>query len=249
MSRKSTADQSRTRRLADPEVEQAFWDGADELAELARSYDRGNYGMAPLMSVVIHRMFVENSFGTRFRGNRRFSSPSKEAPSGLVTAFHRLIFIASDDNQHPPTITFKPVFHVSKLGVTFKPLSFKDWWNQTIYRAPATSRDLPLGYLVTEKSQHVPVDKRETVSRQQLVRQVRNKVGAHSDLDQLLILDDLRSEYSFGMGLAVRDRQGVTRSSETGDLTIVNSPLPAMMRQIACEVLTGLGRDDPWRFS
>jgi hypothetical protein len=123
-------------------------------------------------------------------------------------------------------------------------MPFRVWWNRDIiYQASAAEPGTPPGLIPVNDTPVVPYEKREKVTRMQLVHLLRNKMAAHQPSEIPELLEELQSSNSWAaFGCDTPDGH---LSTLDGSLTVAVGPLPAMMRQITHELLIAYGRDDP----
>lgn len=239
---RSRPHNTRTRRRGNAELLAAFDQGLSTLSELAKVYDRGHSPIVFLIATEIHKILTENVAATRLRRTRNFTSPEYPDDRQMLNAMHKLT--TARLRGEPAKLEFLPTFYSAEHEGPLRNLNFRDWWNRdVIYRASAALPGTPAGLIPVNDTPTVPHAKREKVTRRELIAILRNKLGAHQDVDFPTILDDLESSNNWA-AFAIQTPEGVL-STEDGTLPVDISPLPAMVRQICHELLIAYDRPDP----
>jgi hypothetical protein len=241
MSKKISATPSRSRYLTTVELIAKFSEGLETLLQLASIYDGGYTPIAFNMAVEINKTLTENDAATRVRGTRTFSSPDMGDTSKMLNAMHKLTMMQV--GGEPPAVRFLPQFWAGPSQCLT--LDFRHWWNRdVIYRASAAAPGLPPGVIPLISADQVSFDKREKITRRELISLLRNKIGAHQANELPALLEDMDHTSGFAVAV-VRLPDGSELSTEDGTLPTNGGPLAAMVRQIAHELLVAYGRDDP----
>jgi hypothetical protein len=224
------------RRLTDDELLSHFEDSLTSLEQLNKIFDEGHPPIVFSMATEVRKIVLENSAAIKLRKMKNFPSPASEEQYGNLMAYNRLIIgqIGSD------WATCVPKF-LCPIGMPFKRVSYNEWWSEVIYRANAALPGTALGMIPVNDSPSVPWESRVTTNRMGVVTMLRKKLGAHIDAkDYPRLLDDLNETRNW-MSFRIQDGTRML-STDDGSLQMRIGPLPAMMRQIAEELLIAYGR-------
>jgi hypothetical protein len=231
---------SRTRSRSTDELLASFEQSLTTLQHFARLYDSGYAPVVFAIATEIHKILVENNAAMRLRGELAFTSPDHGDVSNMLNALHKLT--GAQVGGHPPAIEFLPAFRLED-AVPLTKMKFRDWWNRdVIYRASAALPGTPAGMIPVNDSPSVPFQDRETLTRRELIELVRNKLGAHTESEFPILLEELDEARSWG-GFAIETPDGVF-DTDNGTLLVKVSVLPATVRQICHELLVAYGRQD-----
>lgn len=236
--RKSREKRPRVKR-SDRHIRDVLAGDLQALAALASSYDQGATKVVTVVATVINNIVTASSReAVEARGRLVFPSPPGEANQEHLTPYHRLI--TAEMGGDPPAIRFRPWFIASSEPAGHQP--FRIWWNtEPIYVASIAAPGIPLGAIPIRPEDQIPWEEREKLTRQQLVTDVRNTLGAHGDDEIPALLDDLYQAQSFMGGAGVQMPDGRILSTDDGSLPVEIAPVEAALRQIAEEVLIAYG--------
>lgn len=232
---------SNVRQLSYSDLLNSFGQSLDTLAHLASVYDGGFAPISLLMATEVRKILTENAAATRLRGAISFTTPRGADDPRNLLSMNKLTIARLGGNA--PTLTFCPQFYLPQPEQLVA-LPFRDWWNKDIiYRASSAPRGTPAGMIPVNDSPTVPFDKREKITRMGLVNLLRNNLGAHQTAEMPEIIDVLEEARSWG-NFAMGTPDGML-STDDGSLKVLVTPMSAMMRQIAHELLVAYGRSDP----
>jgi hypothetical protein len=227
----------RRRALSDAELLARAGQSLDILVGLAASYDGGAPIMSLPMATEVHKLMTAGGIAsTKLRGTRTF--PARRAIDPRVIS-STVTLVSVRQTAEPPAIEFVPAFMQRPPD---RHLAFRQWWRQDlIYCASAAKPGVGPGVIPVRSEDQVPFEEREKLTREALVSKVRNSVGAHTDEEMPAVLDDLEKAWAFGVHFGQHTPNGMLSTAE-GTLPVTIGPLPAMLRQIAEEVLVGYER-------
>jgi hypothetical protein len=243
MAKKSFSD-FHHRKLGEDELRKMVETNLDTLQQLVRVYDAGYSIIAFAMATEIQKILGENAWTVKLRGRLRFGSTVPDQGRSQLNAFHPLV--GARVGGVDPEVTYLPTFMMpDREGQPVRALEFRIWWNrEVVYRASAAvPGTLPRGAIPVNDTPVHPFDDRTSLTRRQVIGMLRDKLGAHQDDELPSVLDDLQDGLDIGFGVRMPD--GSERNTFDGSLKIAVPPLPAMVRQIAHEVLVAYGRHDP----
>lgn len=221
--------------LSPEEILQQLVRSLGALEKLCSLYDGGHTEAAFMMSTELIKLFESGAHSKKFIAKRLFptvvlSDVIKPIPGNQSTENN---LVSVEMRQAPPGLYFIPNFKIQMFEPRF--IRFQVWWEKDIvHRASAA----PPG-----SSQHhifqnpVPYEKRRTLTRRELVRLVRNKIGSHIDPNIPETLRNIQSQYGLGVGYHLNELHTID-----GSLPMIVSPVEAMMRQIGHEVMVAFGR-------
>lgn len=229
----------RTRTLSQDDLTNLLEAELDNLASLAVVYDQGQVRIITSMATVVKTILTENAAAMRERKLRIFKGPAATHSRRTLSAMHKLTIAKFGVKE----LTFEPYFYISKSPLE-KEMKFKEWWNKDIvYQASAARPGIPPGVIPLDPRLQVPYERREKLTRLQLVGLIRNKFGAHLDRETPVILEEINNP--IGWASFSVQTEGVVLSTDDGTLPVKIGPLPAMIRQIVHELLVAYGRSDP----
>ncbi|WP_150131369.1 hypothetical protein [Caulobacter mirabilis] len=231
----------RIRKLSEDQLLERFSEHLQNLREICKIYDGGYAPIAFLMATETSKILTENAAATRLRALYRFDTVDYEHSESVLSPLNKLVIARVSSS--PPQVTFMPAFQGGLGKDDIKGLAFRDWWERDIiYRAGAASPGVDQSLIPLRPENIVPFDKRERLTRQKLISLLRNAMGAHSDAEMPEVLDDLQSSNSFGGSFGAQMPDGRIVGTHDGTMTVKIGPLPAMMRQIAHELLEAYDR-------
>jgi hypothetical protein len=206
------------------------------LRNLCQIYDSGNPGIAYIMAVEICNILITpNRFFTTTRKTKIFPNPRTGFSQDIVNAQNKMIIVELNCQEY-----YVRCFHMFNENVGIVESSnFKDWWKDIIHVAPGDANAsgvgrLPGGHPI------IPFEKRFVWTRRTFVDHIRDKAGAHIDLNDTKLLEELQKTEMLGFNLVCEHPDG-ERTTNNGTLPIIASPGAAMMRQISQEVLIAYG--------
>jgi hypothetical protein len=220
-------------QLTDNEIRQHILEGLRNLEALCRDYDGGRPYVAFAMATEVHRILIANNLAKELTEQRVFRTQVGTGDENLMPETKLIWGEIKFNGIYPEQIEelyakFVPVLGREKHATH---VAFDVWWaGDTIFREGASW---------TQDGQPKP---RFTLTRKELVKMMRDKLGAHLDTAIPEELDHLQRALSFGADLGfVIPRKDQDRIYEVsianGLLPVIVSPGAAMMRQIAFEVL------------
>lgn len=241
MTRRGKGYQGTRRTFSDQQAEKRFDENLNRLSDLCFDYDAGRVSYALPIAVEIHKLLTEGgSYSTRRRGTVMYPGPADRDSSTNLAAFYLLTMAQVRTENSRPTGGFLHQF--VQLRDPVKQQKFKKWWNEVVYRASAAPPGTPPGMIPVNGSPTVPFDKRERLSRRELIAMLRNHAGAHDSNDYPVVLDEIDGPESWGGFEMQNSATGELVSTDDGSLEWTAGQLAASARQIAEEVLIAFGR-------
>ena len=228
------------KKHSEAELLKLFEDGLTSLGHMARIYDEGHTPIVFNMAVEIKKMLTENAAAMKLRGALRFMTYDDGHDPDVLTPSEKLI--CRKLSGDPPSLEVEPRFY-SRDGEPVE-LKFREWWNRdVIYRASAAVPGTPLGMIPVNGSPVQPYEKRSKTTRRELIELLRNKMGAHQDVDLSELLEEI--ELSKGwVGFELEHPTHGVLSTDDGTLPIRVGVIAALVRQICHELLVAYGRED-----
>lgn len=232
MSRRSKKFERRV-QLTDEQVLAHVQASLETIRHLCRVFDEGHPYVAFTLASEVHRILTAGGAATRARGTRQFSTPPDDLPPNNLMPGNKLI--AARLSGEPPEVSFMPLLSGSENQ--HRSLNFREWWNRDIvYRAGAAKPGESSALIPVRIEDQVPESQRETLTRRTFIELMRNKLGAHLDIDQPELLDHLQKSTAFGGTFVIETPAGLL-STEDGTLPMRVGPAAGMTRQIAHELL------------
>jgi hypothetical protein len=137
-------------------------------------------------------------------------------------------------------LSFTPNFNLDSDRL--KKVDFKTWWNRSVvYRAGSAPEGSPPGFIPMDQSLRIPHEKRLKFSRREFVHLIRNKLGAHADVNRPEILDKLQSSELYGVSFKIQSPSGIY-STDDGTIIVKIGPAAASIRQISHEIVQVLNQ-------
>lgn len=210
------------------------------LIALAASFDDGHVHAAGSMATSIVNIVTNPSKAAiRRRGELVFPTPAEEVSQANMMPTLRLIGMMTGIDETGPFVGFTPMCHMLTEAPAFKP--FRIWWEtEPIWVEGIGGSALEPGVIPIRPEEQLSWDKREKLTRQQFVTDLRNAVGAHADHHIPASIHDLYSPRAFGVMGQFQMPDG--RVVQSDDVPARSLPVQAMIRHIADETLMAYGR-------
>jgi hypothetical protein len=241
----------RPRKLRDEELMEQVQAHLSNVELLATAYDSGSIFVSGLLAVALDNVLTDLPVSKIFRANLTFQGPVGPSHYGMderrmLSPLHKL-FVTRIGGSSPEAECI-PVFREASAGATeMQQMDFKTWWNRdVVFRAGAAKPELNLGAGVVAMwpEDHVPYEQRVTLTRREIVKTLRNKIGGHVNTEIPELLDRLRTGQLLSFNAVVSTEDGSTRSLAEGTLPLLASPMDASVRQIAFELLAARNGQD-----
>ena len=238
MGRKSKFWGQSTRKLTDNELLDHISSSLTTIRYFCTIYDDGHPYIAFALATEIIRLLTGGAAAVALRKLHTFATPARNIDGQNMLASNKLVIVQVP--PQPAGISYLPVLDDSPSG--HRTLAFKDWWNNDLIYMGSTAlvRSDPTMIPVGNSPQRSDAE-RNRLYRRGFVELMRNKLGAHLDVEQPEILDQLQSVSGFGLAIKVGTPTGML-STDDGSLKIVVGPAAAMMRQITHEILVAYGQ-------
>lgn len=229
-----------TRARTANELDAVLSQGLDTLEQLSSVFDGGYSPIAFLMAVEINKILVENDRAIKSRGTIKFRSWAvQENEENLLPQSSLISMEYRQEAGSRPGLVYEPNF---KKSDEWRELPFREWWSrEIIWRAGAALPGTPGDLIPVNGAPSVPFNERVKYSRREMIKLLRDKMGAHVEKDVPHLLEELQSHQSWGVGVVIETPHGVFSTSD-GTMNILITPVAAMVRQIAHELLTSYGR-------
>jgi hypothetical protein len=242
----SSLDQKlgRPRKLRDDELMEQVQAHLFNVELLAAAYDIGRISVSGLLAVALDNVLTDLPVSKIFRANLAFQGPVGPNHYGMderrmLSPLHKL-FVTRIGGSSPEAECL-PVFREASAGATeMQQMDFKTWWNRdVVFRAGAAKPELNLGIGVVAMwpEDQVPFEQRVTLTRREIVKILRNKIGGHVNTEIPELLDRLRTGQLLSFDAVVSTDDGATKSLAEGTLPLRANPMDASVRQIAFELL------------
>jgi len=209
------------------------------LQALCQVYDEGHFDAERDIANIIYRMIVDELPQTRLRKELSFISYSiPPNPRNVLMQLLTSVFdarVQSDGGDPTITITHQPLLD-QLAAQTGQPttMKFNDWWSGPVLISGAS--DGPM--VPTDESQQIPYNKRERISRFELIRTFRNRTGAHYDRDVDADTKRIEDRLMRVMDISISRDDGASFSYfETPEVfRFTNSRAGAIVRHVAYEL-------------
>jgi len=165
--------------------------------------------------------------------------PEPPNPRNLI-ASNKLIGLQI--GGEPLVADYSPIFQFHEQPPTVW-MKFSDWWNETIFVAGAAKVGTDPSMVPLKSEDQVPFEKRERFTRYKFVRLVRDTVGAHTDTEIPIVLDDLNQSIGFGAHAQVQLPDGTVAGTHDGSVKVRTTPMQGMIRKIAEELMVATRPD------
>lgn len=217
------------------ELKDAFIGSIRLLKTLCDEYDDGNYYASNLMSVEIDKILNNLSTVLQLRKKRLFYCyTNKENPRNLSKSFN---FVgtqvnANSNRGHMFEVKFFP--YLDQLVSSPKKIPYSNWIERVVVRKGAGEGM----YIPVRFEDQTPFEKREKLTLKQLLKHIRNKSGAHFDLNlnEEIVIAGYKDNLSFGI---IMDHNGKRINSDIDreQFLYLNTPIDATIRHAAFELL------------
>ena len=228
------------RTLHDSELEKRFEETLRSLVGLCVAYDQGAYEVYGSIATEIYKLFNDGS-GSKIRNKYLYTSLAAPVDKSALSQVSPLVSVRSTSlADGTGTISHEPM----ALGWRHKRenMKFSIWWERdVVYLGGHT----PFGMdptMIPIGAAQLPYNKREKLTRREVIQLVRNKLGAHISKDVPLKLDHLFDRKSWGNIVASAPSHPNEDPEEAMKRDkVLNKPIHAMVRHIAEEVLVSTG--------
>lgn len=219
--------------LSDEQLISHVTSSIETIRQLCHIFDGGHPYIAFTLASELHRVLTVGGVAIQLRGTRTFPTQARQLDPTNLLPENKLIAVQTGGD--PPALSFVPTLDAG-AGETVR-IAFKDWWNRDpIYRAGVIQPGSNPTMIPLSSGEHVPLPERQVLFRRTFIELMRNKLGAHLDIDQPELLNELQRSSAFGADFGVGTPTGMLSSAD-GSLPMLVGPAAAMTRQIAHEVL------------
>lgn len=196
-------------------------------------YDTGRYEISREICSLLSRL-IENEM--QQAGCRRaLKLPSYAytiSPENFLPQFPHVSFCGADERGN---IRFDCTFRDAETVTGAKHLNFSDWWNEAVIVEGGGGME---NLFPADGVAAIPFDKRRRLRRREVVKLIRNKLGAHYDTSES---EGVRFMMKWGRGIAFSftDVDGVLVNSRKNPerFKYLNSHGDSIIRSIAEEIL------------
>lgn len=214
------------RPLGKPELRQRFFDTLKNIKSMCDIYDQGNFEIYASMTTELSKLFMEGD-GKLIRNEFFYLTSKRKVHAKHLTPQHPLVYVRSQTNvDGTGSITHAHVLSNPQPN-NIEEVKFNEWWEKEIVFLDSPPRS----------------GVREKLTRQQVIKLVRNKIGAHTDKEIPLVLDRLFDRRSWGNVIASQIQVGEDLETAMQRDNVINAPIHAMVRQICAEVLKSIPQE------
>ena len=211
------------RPLGKPELRERFFDTLKNIQSMCEIYDGGNYNIFSSISTELIKLFSDGD-GALIRNEFFYVTQEKKVSTEYLTPQMPLVYIRAKTAENGDgTIMHLHTFSTDAHFAT-EEVKFNIWWQKDII------------FLASPPIKGT----REKLTRYELIKLVRDKIGSHTDKNIPLVLDHLFRRESWGNVVA----SSVDLNQDFGKAMqqdiVLNTPIQAMVRQIAAETLNSI---------
>ncbi len=234
-----------TRPIEAAEAIEILFTNIENLRSLCDSFDQGKVSFSGLIALQVHKILCEG-MATKIRRKITFPTSRWDSPENNMMPYAPLIGLELAGN--PLCAKFLPKFMMGddKSDLLKNDiLPFQEWWtSDVIYRAGPAKPGSDPRMIPLKIEDQVPYRKRKKITRLNLITMVRQKLGAHTENEYPILMDELNSSAYMGIDAESVEQDGSLKSISNGQIKVIMSPLEGSVRQIAEETLVGFDSAD-----